>query len=180
MLGAGSRTRGLLLAAVTIAVAVWLFYTVQDLGGPRAMRHALGPTAPLWIVAVLALVSVAPLPTELLAIPAAGIYGFWLGTAMVWTAWVTSSYIQFVLVRRAVRAWVPAPSREGLPGVLARLPADHPAFLICGRWLPWGPHVVNAAAGFVGVGRTRYLCCAAIGVLPQAAAMSAIGNALLG
>jgi hypothetical protein len=55
------------------------------------------------------------------------------------------------------------------------LPADHPLFLIVGRWLPFGGHVVNAAAAARASFR-RHLWCAAVSIVPVEVLFSALAN----
>ena len=69
-------------------------------------------------------------------------------------------------------------ARTRLPSWLNQFPVEHPAFLIVARWLPWGPHLVNSAAGVYGVPLARHGWCAAVGIVPQALFISAVGHGL--
>jgi len=151
---------------------------VHAAGGPDALAARLGPAAPYAAVPVLALISATPFPSELFVIPFSGIFGFHSGAAMTWLAWLGASFIQYFVARRASRDFAVALDAR-LPQWLRRFPVSHPAFLICARWVPWGPHVVNTAAGFGQVDLYRYAWCAAVGIAPQAVFISAVGNAIL-
>jgi len=86
--------------------------------------------------------------------------------------------LQYGLVRagyRQPREPVVPPRR---PAWLARLPIEHPAVLIIGRWLPGGAYFVNLAASTLGVSLTRQLVCAALASAPPALALAAVGARL--
>ena len=151
---------------------------VRAAGGPEALALRLGPAAPYVAVPVLALISATPFPSELFVIPLAGIWGFHWGAWMTWLSWLGASFIQYFLARRASRDLGFDELDARLPRWLRRFPVSHPVFLICGRWFPWGPHLVNTAAGLARVDLVRYSWCAVAGIAPQAVFISAVGNAI--
>jgi uncharacterized membrane protein YdjX (TVP38/TMEM64 family) len=173
----GGRT--LLAVVLVLGAGLLAALAVHRAGGPEAITGRLGPAAPLLIVPLLAAISTTPLPSEILAIPAAGLYGLWRGAALVWVAWVVAAYLQYLAAQLVARDWELQRARDRLPAWLARLPVSHPLFLICARWFPLGPHLVNTAAGVCNVGLARHGWCAAVGIAPQALFISAVGNALL-
>jgi len=64
------------------------------------------------------------------------VYGVWIGALLSWLGWMAAVLLQYSLVRAGYRE-----PREPLvpprrPAWLARLPMEHPAVLIIGRWSP--------------------------------------------
>jgi uncharacterized membrane protein YdjX (TVP38/TMEM64 family) len=175
-----AASRGVRLI-VTFLLAGWLLvWGVDRLGGPVAVRDLLGPSAPLFLIPIHAVVAVSPFPSEVLAVGFTPMYGFWGGAALGWTGWFVAAFLQYYVARRTARDFDFEHARSRLPRWLAALPADHPAFLIIARWLPWGPHLVNSAAGVYGVPLSRHAWCAALSIIPHALFVSAVGEGLFG
>lgn len=173
-------SRGVRLIA-TFLVAGWLLVVgVNRLGGPVALRDMLGPGAPLFLIPVHAVVAVSPFPSEVLAVGFTPMYGFWRGAALGWTGWFLAAFLQYYVARLTARDFDFEHARARLPRWLAAFPVDHPAFLIMARWLPWGPHLVNTAAGVYAVPLARHAWCAALGIVPHALFVSAIGAGIFG
>ena len=154
----------MIVVLLGIAFATWLDFR----GGPDAMQNQMGPAAPAILVTAIAVISATPLPSELIAVPITGIYGFWIGALMIWIAWFVAAYLQYFVARRTARDFDFDRAQARLPRWLLRFPVSHPAFLICARWFPWGPHLVNTAAGVFGVALVRHGWCAAVSIVPQA------------
>lgn len=179
-----ARSWGVLRSPAVLAVLVILVGTagivagVRAAGGPEALALRMGPAAPYLAVPVLALISATPFPSELFVIPLSGIWGFHWGAWMTWLSWLGASFIQYFVARRASRDLALGELDARLPRWLRRFPVSHPVFLICGRWVPWGPHMVNTAAGLARVDLVRYSWCAVAGITPQAVFISAVGNAV--
>lgn len=157
------------------ALAVWM----RSYGGAELIRDELGPLAALLIVPVMAVVAVSPFPSELIALMTCTFYGFWGGTLLAWCGWLLAALLQYELARRTASDFDFERARRRFPRRLRDLPVSHPAFLIVGRWLPYGPHVVNTAAGAYCVPLPRHLGCAALGVLPPSLFISGVANGLL-
>jgi uncharacterized membrane protein YdjX (TVP38/TMEM64 family) len=156
-----------LIAAVL--VFAWLFYEwVESIGGPGVLRTRYGLWAMLVLVPVQALVAVSPFPSEVLVVANSLVYGFWVGSAMAWVGWMLAAYLQYFLARRTAHDLDIDVVRARLPRWLSRFPVHHPMFLIFGRWLPWGPHLVNTAAGVFGVSLWRHGWCAGLATIPHA------------
>jgi uncharacterized membrane protein YdjX (TVP38/TMEM64 family) len=69
---------------------------------------------------------------------------------------------------------------ERLPARLRRLPVDHPLFLIFGRQIPWaGGHITTFLPGAMAVPFLRVARCSALGIVPGAFFLAAIGAGLL-
>lgn len=158
------------LILATWAGVVWL----EDAGVISALRSRGGAGAAVALVFIHAAVAVSPAPGEPVAIANSTIYGFGWGVLMNWTGWMIAAIVEFLLLRRAIQSLAAEQSRW-TPRWLQRLPADHPLFLIAGRWIPFGGHVVNAAAAAKATFR-RHVWCAAVGLIPVAVLFSALAN----
>jgi len=174
------RSRGLRLL-VAVAIAGWLLVEgIDALGGPAGIRARLGPGAAFVLVPAQVLVSVSPVPGELVAAVSIAIYGPWTGAALCWLGWLLAAFLEYALVQRAARDLVGPEDLERLPRWLSRLPAHHPAFLIVARWLPFGGHLVNATAGARGVPLGRFAWTSALALVPVSLLFAGATTGLLG
>ena len=180
VLGAPVAWRGGLLriavaAAIGFACLAWL----GEIGGPPVLRARLGPWAPPLSLALHVTVEMTPLANLIpFGVANGSVYGFWVGALLSSLGWMAAVLLQYGLVRagyRQPREPVVPPRR---PAWLARLPIEHPAVLIIGRWLPGGAYFVNLAASTLGVSLTRQLVCAALASAPPALALAAVGARL--
>jgi uncharacterized membrane protein YdjX (TVP38/TMEM64 family) len=158
------------LVLATWAGVVWL----ENAGLLSALRNRGGAGAAVALVFVHAAVAVSPAPGETVAIANSTIYGFGWGVVMNWTGWMIAAIVEFALLRGAIKSLAVEPGRW-TPRWLRRLPADHPLFLIAGRWVPFGGHIVNAAAAARATFR-RHLWCAAVSIIPVAVLFSGLAN----
>jgi uncharacterized membrane protein YdjX (TVP38/TMEM64 family) len=138
----------------------------------------LGPLGIPILIPLQALAAFTPLFGEMIGVASAGLYGFWLGTAMSCAAWMLTALVQYGIARRTARDFDFDASLARLPAWLRRFPVDHPMFLI-GVRLPLGGPIVNAAAGIFGVSLWRHTWCAAVGILPRAMFFAGLGIGLL-
>ena len=150
---------------------------LERMGGPESIREHYGLEITWLLVPVQALVSVSPLPGELVALLSSAIHGFWLGCAMNWLGWMLAAYLEYALVRGTAREV--EFGEEKLPKWLRRFPTDHPGFLIAGRFVPLGSHVVNAVSGLRGLDLWRFTWTAAIANVPGAVIYAAVANGLV-
>jgi uncharacterized membrane protein YdjX (TVP38/TMEM64 family) len=175
-----ARSRGLWLL-VGVALAGWLLVeAIGALGGPAGIRERFGLAAGLLLVPVQVVVSVSPLPGELVAAVSVAIYGPWTGAALCWLAWLVAAFVEYALVARAARDLAGPEDLERLPRWLRGLPADRPAFLIVARWLPFGGHLVNATAGARGVPLGRFAWTSACSLVPVSLLFAGVTAGLLG
>ncbi len=172
-------SRGVQLIAATVLLGGLLVMWIDAMGGVEGVRDRFGWYTAVILVPVQALVAVSPIPSEVVALPSSAIHGFTLGAILNWIAWMLAAMLQYALARRTAQDFDFDGALDRLPGWLRRYPVDHPAFLIGVRQLPWGAHVTNSAAGAFRVSLWRHIWCAAIGIVPGALLISALGNELL-
>jgi uncharacterized membrane protein YdjX (TVP38/TMEM64 family) len=157
------------LAVAVLAVLGWLAWAWLGASGGLdevARRHGLRAALVLIPLQTLISLSFSPIPSDVVAFATSLVYGFWLGALFGWLAWMAGALIQYAAVRRAARRLDVEALRARLPAWLREFPVDHPAFLICGRWFPLGPHIVNTAAGALRVPLGRFTWSAAVGIAP--------------
>ncbi|HBQ10919.1 MAG TPA: hypothetical protein DEF51_06970 [Myxococcales bacterium] len=83
--------------------------------------------------------------------------------------------IQYGLARKSTSSAAAEAGLARLPAWLRRFPVGHPAFLIIGRWIPMGYHVVNVMSGIRRVPARRHLWCAIVGSVPGAVVWAGVG-----
>ena len=172
-----SRELRLILGFVLLA---WLLvWWLDAFGGPQAFRDRYGLSAAVVLVPIHGVVAVSPLPGEAVAFANSLVYGFWFGSLFNWIGWMLAALMEYALVRRAAQEFNSQETFERLPQWLRRFPVSHPAFLIAGRWLPFGGHVVNCAAGAFAVRFWRHAWCSAIAIVPVAMLVAGLANGLL-
>ncbi len=174
------RSKGVRLIFLLLVLGALFVYLLKSLGGPEAIRDRMGYSAAALIVPIQAVVAVSPFPSEIVAIGTTAIYGFWFGAVIAWLGWFVAAFLQYYVARRTARDFDFERARSRLPKWISRFPVEHPAFLILARLVPWGPHLVNSAAGVYGISLKRHGWCAAVSIVPQALFISAVGNGLFG
>jgi uncharacterized membrane protein YdjX (TVP38/TMEM64 family) len=172
-------SRGFVLLLLLAAAGYGISRGLDALGGPEAVRDRFGWLAPVVSALVHAPLAASPFPSEVFAISHGALYGFWLGALVGWGGWWLGSLIEYLVLLRWRFDVGPAALAFTRPRWLARLPFDHPAFLIGARQLPWGYHLVNVAVALTGVPFFRHLWCSAVSQIPSALFISALGVGLL-
>lgn len=104
------------------------------------------------------------------------VYGLFWGAVLNWSAWLSAALIQYRIGRGATAE---LGGLTALPGWFKLLPVHHPLVLICGRWLPGGGPLVDAAAGAAAVPIGRWFALAALGHLAQAFFIAGLGAGLV-
>jgi len=169
------RARAILMLIAFLAIAIPLGLWVDGIGGPEAFVERYGAAAPLLTVPIHAVVSVTPFPSELFVLANGTAYGWILGGALGWMGWTLASLIQYALASRTAVDFDVDRHLEKLPARLRDLPVAHPLFLILGRQVPFGFHVVNVLAGVKRVSLLRFAICAGIGSIPGAVLYAGLG-----
>ena len=168
-----------LWSIVAVVVAAWFVHDLIDFsGGSEALRQRLGMAAMPLLILVHALVSVSPFPGEVVAFGNSMLFGFGLGVVSNWSGWMIAAVIEYGLARRtAIDLGIrQTPTWRRPPAWLRAVPLHHPVFLICGRWLPFGAHLVNTTAGVLPVPFWRHVWCSAVSILPVATLVAALGS----
>ncbi len=172
-------SRGLQMIAAVMRLASLFYGWIDSIGGPETFRERYGPAAIAALVPVQALIAVSPFPSEVLVAANSALFGFWMGALMGWVGWLLAAFLQYGLVRRTAEDFDLDRLLTRLPSWIRRFPVDHPAFLIGGRYLPMGSHIVNSAAGAFRVPLWRHGWCSAISIVPMALFVSGIANGLI-
>jgi uncharacterized membrane protein YdjX (TVP38/TMEM64 family) len=161
---------------VLVASALAVQWGVDAIGGPAAVAK-WGWLAPVASAALHAPIAASPLPSEPFALSHGPLYGFWLGALVGWAGWFAGSVIEYGVLR-----WIRPTPTPGValprPRWLAKLPIEHPLFLIGMRQVPGGFDVVNIGAALAGVPLLRFAWCSAIAQVPSALLISAAGLGL--
>jgi uncharacterized membrane protein YdjX (TVP38/TMEM64 family) len=159
--------------------AFFLYRWVDAMGGPEAFRQRFG----LWSVAVVipvqTLLTASPFPSEITAVLQAGLHGFWLGALINWICWTLGSILEFALARRLATDFDIEAKLKKMPQWIQRFPVHHPLFLMLGRYVPFGFHLVNVSASFYRVPLWRQVWCAALSIPLAAVLSSALANGML-
>ena len=179
LLGRLLASRGLRRLGLIFALGGALLYGVEWLGGPEAIRATFGLGAAAFLVPVHAVLAVSPFPSEIFALAHGAIYGFELGALFTWAGWMLGAWLEYALFRRIAADVGDAANAARLPAWLRRFPAHHPAFLVLGRLVPFGNHVVNAMAGSRGVAIWRFSWTTAVALAPFSIFVAAIGSGLI-
>ncbi len=165
MIGRLLRSRMVWIVLMLGALSYWGGSWLESIGGPGALRAHYGfwgvaLSLPLQIGAVIGIGG-----EELFAMANGLAYGFWVGSFLTWVGWYVGSMVQFWMGRTARNDVESTGIVDHMPSWLKRLPASHPAFIICSRWfVPGvGGHIATLVPGAAGVSLHRFCWCTAIG-----------------
>ncbi len=173
-------SRALQMLAVVIGGGYLILAGLDAAGGPEAIRERHGLMAVAFLLPAQIAAAITPVPSELIALPMAAIYEFWLGALVIWFGWVAATPIRYLIVFHMKDDFDLEGGRERLPNWMKRFPVDHPAYLVFGRWLPYGPHLVDYTAGAAGVRLRTLMWSSAVAMILPALAFSALANEMLG
>lgn len=142
----------------------------------RGLVEASGAWGPVVFVLLHVLVTLVPVPKNLLATIAGALFGIAGGTAVAWVAAVLSAAATFALARRLGRervAHLTGPRLERAERVLR----DHGLLaVVIARLTPLAPFtLVSYAAGVSAVTTRHHLVGSALGVVPGTVAYVAVG-----
>jgi uncharacterized membrane protein YdjX (TVP38/TMEM64 family) len=165
------RVAGVALALVALLALGWLVIDIVDrLGGPPGIRERFGHAA---LVLLLPIFATPAVPGEFAGFLTVSLFGFALGVPLVWSGLIFRALIEYALSSRIRGKGSKEDTVRGLPRWLARFPAHHPVFLVAGRWMPLGNHIVSVVAGLRGVPLWRFAWTSAIGLAPFALLIAA-------
>lgn len=158
-------------ALVLIVALSWALLEALDaFGGGEGIRARFGGAS---VLLLLPMFAVPGLPGELTTLTTVSIYGFTFGASLAWVGLIMRAWVEYGL-SYSMRAGLTEPAvTDRLPRWLRRFPADHPVFLVAGRWMPLGNHVVSVVAGLHGVPPWRFTWTSAVGLVPFVLLVSA-------
>lgn len=174
-----SPWRPLAFIGLVVVLGFVLYAWLDAIGGPQEVSRRYGPAAAAFLVPTHAVIAVSPLPGEAVAVANGMIFGFWVGAVLNWIGWMFAAALQYGLIRRTAEGFEFDPTSRKMPGWLRRIPVDHPLFLITGRWIPFGGHLVNTSAGAYAVPIWRHMWCSGISLIPVSMLFSGLANGLL-
>ncbi|MBD3782575.1 MAG: TVP38/TMEM64 family protein [Micrococcales bacterium] len=162
--------------AVLLGAGLAVLVLGGDLDAVRSAVAASGPWGPLVYVVLHVVLTLVPVPKNLLAGIAGALFGLGAGVALSWAASVLSAWVTFLVARR-----LGAEAVEGITGPrvdrVRRVLHDQGLIaVVIARLTPFVPFtLVNYGAGVSPVGRRDYLAGTAVGVLPGTVAYVAVG-----
>ena len=173
------NTRALQLGVGLLLIGFGAARWVQQMGGAEGIWERFGWYAPTLTVPLHAMVSLSPVPSDLIAVANGTMYGPWFGTLLGWAGWYLAAWIRFGVGRRAGRDLPIDRWWSLLPGPLQRLPVGHPVFLVLSRYVPYvGGEISTLVPGARGVAPWRFAWCTAIAIAPYALLLASLGATL--
>lgn len=152
------------------------------------MHHLInsaGIAAPILFVVLEAAITLAFLPRSAGAIVAGVAFGTAAGTALTWLAMLIGAIAGFWLGRLGRRAahLVSDRRREAITGWVDRLDRwmerRGPLALLYTRLIPGMPYTsINYASGMTGIGAREFAIATAVGILPSAYLLVALGGSI--
>ncbi len=171
------RVRLLALAlAVLLGGALAVVVLGGDLDAVRGAVAASGAWGPVVYVALHVVVTLVPVPKNLLAGIAGVLFGLPAGIALSWVGAMLSAWVTFGLARHLGHATVEGITGPRVDRVRRLLREQGLLAVVIARLTPVVPFtVVNYGAGVSPVSRREYLLGTAVGVLPGTVAYVAVG-----
>lgn len=167
----GRKAARLALAIAALAALGWLLLDVlESLGGASGIHRRFGYAS---LLVLLPLYLTPPIPGEIAGMITVSIYGFALGAPLLWCGLIVRAVIEYRLSGYLLADPGGATGKVKTWGWLERFPAHHPVFLVAGRWMPLGNHIVSVFAGMRSVPFWRFVWTSALGLAPFALLVSA-------
>lgn len=167
------------ICIVGVALFIWLKNGGVEL--LTNLREAYGWWLLLVTIPAHIILSITPLPSEIVATAASLALGFWPGVISSWCAWMVATYIEYHLVKKLGENVVAKHKTKTVQKspILQKLNPDSPWFLICGLWVPFGVHVVAITSALNNVSIKKVLSYTAIGYAVLSFIFSALAVGLL-
>ena len=162
------------LVAVTVAAFVVDLPRMAEL---RALVENFGLLAPVVFVLLYALITLAPLPKNVLSVLAGAVFGFGYGTLLVYLAALLGAACAFGIGRLLGREAVETLTGGRVARVDAALSRQGFLAVIGARLVPVVPFTaINYAAGLTAIRRRDFALGTAIGIIPGTIAYVALGS----
>lgn len=165
-----------LVILLTAVVVVALVGGVPQRADVERWLGGVGPAAPALFVLLYAVITLFPVPKNLLSMLGGLIFGMWWGLILVWGAAVLGAVTAFLIGR-----WLGRDAVEELTGArvarIDELLARHGLLsIIAVRLVPVLPFtVINYSAGLTAVPFSAYLLGTGVGMVPGTVAYVALG-----
>lgn len=168
---------GLLAGVVLVGVAVAIVVGVPDQAVAKTWVSGHGAAGPALFVLLYALVTLMPVPKNVLSALAGLVFGLVFGVVLVYVAAILGALLAFALGRALGREAVERFTGSRVARVDAAL-SRHGLWSIIGvRLVPVLPFTaINYGAGLTAVRTRHYLWGTAIGILPGTVAYVALGT----
>ncbi|MDA8343947.1 MAG: VTT domain-containing protein [Thermaerobacter sp.] len=176
-IGPGTLITTIIGALMVVALVFVYFYFLHTGRVHAIMRtvHGLGLLGVAFGIALMALASVLPVPSEFLSIFLLRFYGVIWGTLFSWVGGILGAVIALYASRWLARPIVERAAGRYLHKVQPWI-SDHGTFgLLIARFLPFVPyHLVNYAAGILRVRLWAFIWTTAVGTLPFQVALAGV------
>ena len=174
------RLLGVLLG-LAVVVAVGVVLVGGDLAAVRDAVDRAGPWAPVAYVGLHVLLTLVPVPKNLLVTIAGALFGVGGGLVLAWVAAVTSAGLGFALARRVGQTAVSGLDGRRVRAVQRLLREQGVAAVVVLRLTPVLPFtVVTWLAGVSALRRRDFLLGTAVGVVPGTVAYVLVGASVGG
>ncbi|MBT9275233.1 VTT domain-containing protein [Phycicoccus sp. MAQZ13P-2] len=165
-----------LVVGVLLAGGLALLLLGGDLATVRRAVAGSGAWGPLVFVVLHVVLTLVPVPKNLLAGIAGALFGLGAGSALSWAGAVASAWVTFELAGRLGAEAVDGITGARVERVRRVLRERGLLAVVIARLTPLVPFtVVNYGAGVSRVGRRDYLLGTALGVVPGTVAYVAVG-----
>lgn len=165
-----------LVVGVLLAGGLALLLLGGDLATVRRAVAASGAWGPVVFVVLHVVLTLVPVPKNLLAGIAGALFGLGAGSALSWVGAVVSAWVTFELAGRLGAEAVDGITGARVERVRRVLRERGLLAVVIARLTPLVPFtVVNYGAGVSRVGRRDYLLGTALGVVPGTVAYVAVG-----
>lgn len=169
------RVVGALFTLLLVASGV-LVVVGGDLEGVRAFVSATGAWGPVTYIVVHVVLTLLPVPKNLMAGIAGALFGVAGGVSLAWVGAVLSAVVAFAVARRVGQSAVAGLSGPRVGRVQRLLREQGLLTMLVARLTPFVPFtVVNYAAGVGPTSRRDYLLGTAVGILPGTVAYVVVG-----
>lgn len=167
----------LLFVLLVAAGVVALLVDLPSAAEMRTLVDSSGAVAPIVFVAVYALVTLAPLPKNILSALAGAVFGFAYGSLLVYLAALVGAGVAFALGRALGRDAVESLTGRRVAKVDELLTRRGLLAVIAARLVPVLPFTaINYSAGLTAIRFRDFALGTAIGIIPGTLAYVALGS----